>query len=131
MEPVDQAVQGYVLRSTDVTVHDLVLPAHVEDVRRVANIREGRPCVGPHRHVRRQARQLAGRAAGKAVDADPDQLPLRLRAIAADADEPGGPRVFLRADKALDYGRVMGIMGELNRAGLRRVALVSVDATDG
>jgi len=36
------------------------------------------------------------------------------------------PQVFLRADKSLDYGRVMRVMGELNRAGLNRVALVTV-----
>lgn len=36
------------------------------------------------------------------------------------------PQVFLRADKTLDYGRVMAVMGELNRAGLNRVALVTV-----
>ena len=37
----------------------------------------------------------------------------------------GGPRVFLRADRSLDYGRVMRVMGEINAAGLRKVALVS------
>ena len=36
------------------------------------------------------------------------------------------PQIFLRADKALDYGRVMAVMGELNRAGLNRVALVTM-----
>ena len=36
------------------------------------------------------------------------------------------PQIFLRADRGLDYGRVMAVMGELNRAGLNRVALVSV-----
>ena len=36
--------------------------------------------------------------------------------------------MYLRADKALDYGRVMGVMGELNRAGLNKVALVSTAA---
>ncbi len=59
------------------------------------------------------------------------QLALRLKAIAAEATEPGGPRVYLRADRALDYGVVMRVMGELNRAGLRRVALVSVEGADG
>ena len=39
------------------------------------------------------------------------------------------PQVFLRADTGLDYGRVMRVMGELNRAGLNRVALVTVDET--
>ena len=49
----------------------------------------------------------------------------RLQQIAARSGEEGGPRIFLRADAGLDYGRVMVVMGELNRAGLRRVALVS------
>jgi len=49
----------------------------------------------------------------------------RLAEIARGSSEEGGPRIFLRADRTLDYGRVMVVMGELNRAGLRRVALVS------
>jgi len=55
-----------------------------------------------------------------------EELPDRLSVIASErrqGDKP--PQVFLRADKALDYGRVMEVMGELNRAGLNRVALVS------
>jgi biopolymer transport protein TolR len=35
------------------------------------------------------------------------------------------PQVTLRADKALDYGRVMSVMGELNRAGFNSIALVT------
>jgi len=54
-----------------------------------------------------------------------DGLGPRLQQIAAASREPGGPRIFLRADQALDYGQVMVVMGEINRAGLRRVALVS------
>ena len=38
------------------------------------------------------------------------------------------PQVFLRADRGLDYGRVMRVMGELNRAGLNKVSLVTTDA---
>ena len=34
-------------------------------------------------------------------------------------------RIFLRADRALDYGSVMKVMGEISAAGLRRVAMVS------
>ena len=43
------------------------------------------------------------------------------------AGQGGGParQVYLRADRKLDYGRVMGVMGELNKAGLNKVALVS------
>ncbi len=54
------------------------------------------------------------------------QLAGRLAAIAAEPAPPEGRRIYLRADKTLDYGRVMRVMGELNRAGLNRVALVSV-----
>ncbi len=53
------------------------------------------------------------------------ELGPRLQQLAASSGEPGGPRIFLRADRALDYGRVMAVMGEINAAGLRRVALVS------
>ncbi|WNO54613.1 protein TolR [Stakelama saccharophila] len=51
----------------------------------------------------------------------PDVLARRAGAAGA---EP--PQVYLRADRGLDYGRVMLVMGELNRAGLNRVALVTV-----
>ena len=53
-------------------------------------------------------------------------LPAKLAAIAAQPAPPEGRRIYLRADRSLDYGRVMKVMGELNRAGLNRVALVSV-----
>ena len=55
----------------------------------------------------------------------PGALGALLRQRAAGSREEGGPRVFLRADRSLDYGAVMSVMGEINRAGLRRVALVS------
>ena len=55
----------------------------------------------------------------------------RLRQIAAGSREEGGPRIYLRADRALDYGRVMQVMGEINRAGLRRMALVSTAPSPG
>ena len=54
------------------------------------------------------------------------ELPARLANIAAEPAPPEGRRIYLRADRGLDYGRVMRVMGELNRAGLNRVALVSV-----
>lgn len=34
-------------------------------------------------------------------------------------------RIYVRADQTLDYGRVMGILGAMNGAGFRKVALVS------
>ena len=54
------------------------------------------------------------------------ELPALLARIAAQPEPAEGRRIYLRADRALDYGRVMAVMGELNRAGLNRVALVSV-----
>ncbi|HEY0413108.1 MAG TPA: ExbD/TolR family protein [Allosphingosinicella sp.] len=68
------------------------------------------------------------RSGALSVDARPvapAQLGAVLRRVAAASREPGGPRIFLRADRGLDYGRVMGVMGEINAAGLRKVALVS------
>ena len=54
------------------------------------------------------------------------ELPALLARIAAQPEPAEGRRIYLRADRSLDYGRVMAVMGELNRAGLNRVALVSV-----
>ena len=51
-----------------------------------------------------------------------DALSDRFATIAA--GQP--PQVYLRADRSLDYGAVMRVLGELNRAGLNKVALVSV-----
>jgi biopolymer transport protein TolR len=59
------------------------------------------------------------------------ELPARLDAIAAAQKQGERPQqIMLRADKGLDYGRVMRVMGELNRAGLTRIALVTT-GSDG
>jgi biopolymer transport protein TolR len=34
-------------------------------------------------------------------------------------------RIFVRGDKAIDYGRVMEVMGTVNAAGFRKVALIT------
>ena len=54
------------------------------------------------------------------------ELAALLARIASQPEPAEGRRIYLRADRSLDYGRVMQVMGELNRAGLNRVALVSV-----
>ena len=60
------------------------------------------------------------------------ELPARLDAIAAAQKEGERPQqIMLRADKGLDYGRVMRVMGELNRAGLTRIALVTTGSEGG
>ena len=55
-------------------------------------------------------------------------LPQRLAEIAATGGAEG-TQIFLRADRGLDYGEVMAVMGEVNRAGLKRVALVTTEGT--
>ena len=52
------------------------------------------------------------------------ELADRLAALPKNADGKP-PQVTLRADKSLDYGRVMAVMGELNRAGFNSIALVT------
>lgn len=47
------------------------------------------------------------------------------RALESLPRSDGGPDITLRADRGLDYGRVMAVMGELNRAGLNRISLVT------
>lgn len=54
----------------------------------------------------------------------PGELADRLASIVPGADGKL-PLVTLRADKLLDYGRVMGVMGELNRAGFTSISLVT------
>ena len=54
----------------------------------------------------------------------PGELPDRLAGLPRGADGKL-PLVVLRADKALDYGRVIGLMGELNRAGVSQISLVT------
>ena len=52
-------------------------------------------------------------------------LPQALESIPRSGE---GPDITLRADRALDYGRVMAVMGELNRAGLNRISLITNSA---
>ena len=54
----------------------------------------------------------------------PGELPDRLGGFPRDR-EGRLPLVVLRADRALDYGRVMAVMGELNRAGFTSISLVT------
>lgn len=55
-----------------------------------------------------------------------DRLVNMLSAMTnSDADR----RIFIRADQSLDYGRVMNVLGLLNGAGFRKVALLSESST--
>ena len=60
---------------------------------------------------------------------EPGGFPLALDSISG---PEGGdkPLVTMRADRALDWGRVMAVMGELNRAGFSSISLVSNSSSE-
>ena len=51
-----------------------------------------------------------------------DKLVPRLKAITENKPDT---RIYLRGDKDINYGRVMEVMGRINAAGYRKVALVT------
>lgn len=59
-----------------------------------------------------------------------NDLATRLNEIAANQDAADPRQIMLRGDKTLDYGLIMGVMGELNRAGLNRVSLVTTGSSE-
>ena len=54
----------------------------------------------------------------------PGELADRLEGVTPGPDGKP-PLVTLRADKAIDWGRAMAVMGELNRAGFTSISLVT------
>jgi biopolymer transport protein TolR len=58
------------------------------------------------------------------TEVDIDQLVPKLQAIMT-ARGGGDERIYVRGDKSVDYGTVMKVMGRLNAAGFRKVALVT------
>jgi biopolymer transport protein TolR len=55
-----------------------------------------------------------------------DELVPKLKAISeARAGRGADDRIYVRGDKAVDYGTVMKVMGRLSGAGFRKVALVT------
>ena len=53
---------------------------------------------------------------------DVDTLSAKVKAIAG---EGYNERIYVRADKSVDYGKVMKVMGALSGAGFKRLALVT------
>jgi biopolymer transport protein TolR len=51
-----------------------------------------------------------------------NQLVPRLHAITENKPDT---RIFVRGDRAIDYGRIMQVMGTVNTAGFQRVALIA------
>ncbi|MBA4305533.1 MAG: protein TolR [Sphingopyxis sp.] len=56
-------------------------------------------------------------------------LPERLEEIAAAQDANAPRQIMLRGDTAISYGQMMRVMGELNRAGLNSVSLVTTGSS--
>ncbi|MEE8332630.1 MAG: protein TolR [Alphaproteobacteria bacterium] len=52
-----------------------------------------------------------------------EQLVPRLSAITRNRKDA---RIFLRGDRTIPYGKVMTVMGAMNRAGFNRVALITL-----
>jgi biopolymer transport protein TolR len=63
-----------------------------------------------------------GRVYIQKTEVDPEDLVPKLTAIQA---ERRSDKVYLRADRSLDYGVVMRIMGELSAGGFRNIGLVT------
>lgn len=63
-----------------------------------------------------------GRVMIQTTETDEAELVTKLRAIAAERDST---RVFLRADGAIAYARVVEIMGALNAGGFNNIGLVT------
>jgi biopolymer transport protein TolR len=57
-----------------------------------------------------------------------EQLPARLVAVTQRNKEA---RIFVRGDRGVDYGTIMGVVSAINRAGFVKVALVTDSAPAG
>src|SRR5258707_9039452 len=61
-----------------------------------------------------------------------EESPIKRSALASSLDQATSndrqQRVFLRADKTVPYGELMGLMNELRNAGYLHVALVGLEA---
>ncbi len=64
------------------------------------------------------------------TEIDPETLAAKIRAIAENGYDE---RIYVRADRNVDYGTVMKVMGSLSGAGFKRLALVTApkDAAAG
>ena len=62
------------------------------------------------------------------IQANPVDRATLLPKLTAIADQRESKKIFLRADRTLDYGIVMEVMGELNAGGFRSIGLVTDQA---
>lgn len=64
----------------------------------------------------------AGKLFIQETEIQPDDLVAKLKAIMGQKSDT---RIFIRADKGIEYGKVMDVMGMLGAAGFEKVALVT------
>ncbi len=57
------------------------------------------------------------------------ELAAKFDALAAEQNPDDPRQIMLRGDKDVDYGKMMKVMGELNRAGLNSVSLVTTGSS--
>ena len=57
------------------------------------------------------------------VETSPGSLADKLRAIVGTSAKD--PKIFVKGDKSISYGVIMEVMGSINRAGFKRVVLVT------
>lgn len=97
-------------------------------------LKAGVPIDLPDSHAKpldQQAKQVtismdrAGKVFLDDAELAPGELADRVAALPPGRDGKP-PLVVLRADRSLDYGRVIGLMGELNRAGITAISLVTI-----
>lgn len=59
------------------------------------------------------------------VEVTLETLPDKLLAITAEKKDAKDSKVFVRGDRSLQYGQIMGVMGAISGAGFNRVVLVT------
>jgi biopolymer transport protein TolR len=59
----------------------------------------------------------------------PSELAARLEELSASQDADNPRQIMLRGDTSISYGQMMRVMGELNRAGLNSVSLVTTGSS--
>lgn len=67
---------------------------------------------------------VKGRIFIQDAELKPDELVPKLLAMIKNATDD---RIYLRGDKAADYGAVIRVMGQLNAAGFKKIGLVSTE----
>ena len=63
------------------------------------------------------------------TEVPPSELAARLEEIAAAQNADNPKQIMLRGDTTISYGQMMRVMGELNRAGLNSVSLVTTGSS--